>query len=113
VTASYTGFTRIVTRKIAMGIVFILVLVAGLGLLGKGVPGGFMPSEDMGYLMVNVQLPDAASLQRTDTVTQKVEEIVKKHEEVEYITGVAGFSCSPMPCLPTPDLFSFPSKIGA
>ena len=91
-TISYTGFTRIVTRKIAMGLVFILVLVGGLGVLGKLVPGGFMPSEDMGYLMVNIQLPDAASLQRTDAVTKKVETIIGKHPEVEYITGVTGFS---------------------
>ena len=91
-TASYTRLTRIVARKIVMGIVFILVLVAGLGLLGNGVPGGFMPSEDMGYLMVNLQLPDAASMQRTDVVTKKVETIIKKHEEVEFITALAGFS---------------------
>ncbi len=91
-TEAYTGFTRIVARKIAAGIVFILVLVAGMGLLGKLVPGGFMPNEDMGYLMVNIQLPDAASMQRTDVVTKKVEDIVKKHEEVQYVTAVAGFS---------------------
>jgi len=91
-TKAYTGFTRIVTRRIAIGIVFIIVLTAGMGFLGKLVPGGFMPSEDMGYLMVNIQLPDAASMQRTDVVTKKVENIVKKHEAVEYITAVAGFS---------------------
>jgi len=56
------------------------------------VPGGFMPSEDMGYLMVNIQLPDAASMQRTDVITGKVEKIIETHEEVEYITAVAGFS---------------------
>ena len=51
-----------------------------------------MPSEDMGYLMINIQLPDAASMQRADAVTQKVEQIIKTHEEVEYVTSVAGFS---------------------
>jgi len=91
-TQVYTGFTSIVSRKIAIGIVFILVLTGGLGFLGKLLPGGFMPSEDMGYLMVNIQLPDAASMQRADVVTSKVEKIIKKHEEVEYVTAVAGFS---------------------
>jgi HAE1 family hydrophobic/amphiphilic exporter-1 len=91
-TAAYTGFTRIVTRRIAMGLVFMAILTGGLVFLGKLVPGGFMPSEDMGYLMVNIQLPDAASLQRTDMVTKKVEQVIKRHEEVEYITSVAGFS---------------------
>jgi HAE1 family hydrophobic/amphiphilic exporter-1 len=67
-------------------------LTGGLVFLGKLVPGGFMPSEDMGYLMVNIQLPDAASMQRTDEITEKVEKIIENHEEVEYITAVAGFS---------------------
>jgi HAE1 family hydrophobic/amphiphilic exporter-1 len=91
-TVAYTGFTRIVTRRIAMGLVFMAILTGGLVFLGKLVPGGFMPNEDMGYLMVNIQLPDAASLQRTDRVTKKVEQIIKKHEEVDYITSVAGYS---------------------
>jgi HAE1 family hydrophobic/amphiphilic exporter-1 len=56
------------------------------------IPGGFMPEEDMGYLMVNIQLPDAASLQRCDAVSKKVEEIIKKYPEVEFITTAAGFS---------------------
>jgi len=60
--------------------------------LGKLLPGGFMPSEDMGYLMVNVQLPDAASLQRSDVVVKKVEAILRAHEEVEYVTAATGFS---------------------
>jgi HAE1 family hydrophobic/amphiphilic exporter-1 len=91
-TEAYTGFTRIVTRRIAVGLVFIVVLVAGLGLLGKLLPGGFMPNEDMGYLMVNIQLPDAASMQRSDDVTRKVEKIIQQHEEVEFVTVAAGFS---------------------
>jgi HAE1 family hydrophobic/amphiphilic exporter-1 len=91
-TSAYTGFTRIVTRRIAIGLAFMIILTGGLVFLGKLVPGGFMPSEDMGYLMVNIQLPDAASMQRTDEVTKKVEKIIENHEEVEYITAVAGFS---------------------
>jgi HAE1 family hydrophobic/amphiphilic exporter-1 len=91
-TERYTGFTRIVARKIAVGVVIIVVLVAGLGFLGKILPGGFMPEEDMGYLFANIQLPDAASLQRSDAVAKKVEEIIGKYEEVEYVTTAAGFS---------------------
>ncbi len=91
-TAAYTGFTKVVTRKIAIGLVFIIALTVCMGLLGKLVPGGFMPSEDMGYLMVNIQLPDASSLQRSDVVAKKVEQIIKRHEEVEYVTTATGFS---------------------
>ncbi len=92
ITNAYTGFTRIVVRRIAIGIVFMLVLTGGMAYLGKLIPGGFMPSEDMGYLMVNIQLPDAASLQRADVVVKKVESIIKAHDEVAYVTAATGFS---------------------
>jgi len=91
-TKTYMGFTRILTGKIVRGLIFILVVTVAMGFLGKHVPGGFMPEEDMGYLMVNIQLPDAASLQRSDVVAKKVEKILKKYNEVEYITTATGFS---------------------
>ncbi|MBW2607795.1 MAG: efflux RND transporter permease subunit [Deltaproteobacteria bacterium] len=91
-TDAYMGFTRIVARKITIGLIFIVVLSVAMGLLGKLVPGGFMPEEDMGYLLVNIQLPDAASLQRSDAVAKKVEKIIEKYDEVEFITTAAGFS---------------------
>ncbi len=91
-TNAYMGFTRIVARKITMGLIFIVILSIAMGLLGKRIPGGFMPSEDMGYLLVNIQLPDAASLQRSDVVTRKVEKIIEKYDEVQFITTATGFS---------------------
>jgi HAE1 family hydrophobic/amphiphilic exporter-1 len=91
-TNAYIGFTRVVARKISIGVIFIIILAVAMGFLGKRIPGGFMPEEDMGYLMVNLQLPDAASLQRTDAISKKVEKIIRKHKEVEFITTAAGFS---------------------
>ena len=91
-TNAYVGFTKIIARKMYVGMVFIVILSVAMGFLGKMIPGGFMPEEDMGYLMVNIQLPDAASLQRTDAVSRKVEEIIKNQPEVEFITTAAGFS---------------------
>ncbi len=91
-TNAYVGFTKVVARKTAIGLVFLLILTAAMAFLGKRIPGGFMPEEDMGYLMVNIQTPDAASLQRTDAVARKVEKIIKKYDEVEFITTASGFS---------------------
>ncbi|MFO7553882.1 MAG: efflux RND transporter permease subunit [Desulfobacterales bacterium] len=91
-TEVYMGFTRILTGKIVRGLIFILVVTIAMGFLGKKVPGGFMPEEDMGYLLVNIQLPDAASLQRSDVVAQKVEKIIRTYNEVKYITTVTGYS---------------------
>jgi HAE1 family hydrophobic/amphiphilic exporter-1 len=92
VTSGYTKLTRIIARKIVIGLVFMVAITVGTGFVGNLVPGGFMPSEDMGYLMVNVQLPDAASLQRSDVVVKKVEEIIGQHSEVEFVTAATGFS---------------------
>ena len=91
-TDSYMSFTSVVTRKLKRSAVFILVLTIGAGVFGKLVPGGFIPEEDMGYLFVNMQLPDAASLQRSDAIARKIEHIILKHPEVKYVTNVTGFS---------------------
>jgi len=91
-TDAYMTYANIVTRKITRGLMFIGVVTMAMGLLGKMVPGGFMPEEDMGYLLINIQLPDAASLQRTDVVARKVEKIVEEYDEVAYVTSAVGYS---------------------
>ena len=91
-TDSYMSYTNIVSRKIKRGIVFILVMTVGAGIFGSMVPAGFIPEEDMGYFFVNVQLPNAASLQRSDVVTKEIENILEEIPEVDYITTATGYS---------------------
>ena len=91
-TDKYVGLTRVVATNIKKGIMFIIIVVIGLVVLGKLIPGGFMPEEDMGYLFVNIQLPDAASLQRSDAVSKKVEGILAKYDQIEYVTAATGYS---------------------
>jgi len=91
-TDKYVGLTRVVATNIKKGIMFIIIVVIGLAVLGKLIPGGFMPEEDMGYLFVNIQLPDAASLQRSDAVSKKVEGILAKYDQIEYVTAAIGYS---------------------
>ena len=91
-TDSYMSFTSIVGRKLKRSVVFILIMTVGAGIFGSLVPGGFIPEEDMGYFFVNVQLPDAASLQRSNEIAKDVEEILMELEEVEYVTTAAGYS---------------------
>ena len=91
-TKKYMSFTNVVARKINRGLVFIGISVVLLIVFGRFVPGGFIPEEDMGYLFVNIQLPNAASLQRTDVVAKQVEQILKRHAEIEYVTTAAGYS---------------------
>jgi HAE1 family hydrophobic/amphiphilic exporter-1 len=67
-------------------------VVGGILLLGRHVPGGFIPDEDKGYLFVAVQLPEGASLQRTDEILEEVEAIVMATPGVRSAVGVAGFN---------------------
>jgi HAE1 family hydrophobic/amphiphilic exporter-1 len=91
-TDSYMSYTNIVTRKLKRSAVFIVVLTVGAGVFGALLPSGFMPEEDMGYFFVNIQLPNAASLQRSDEVAKDVEKIILSMEEVDYVTTAVGWS---------------------
>ncbi len=88
----YLSFSAIVSRKIGYGLVFIIIVTLLIGVTGKFVPAGFIPEEDQGYVYVNIQLPDAASLQRTSEVVEEVKKIIKKYDGVEMVTSAAGFS---------------------
>ncbi len=91
-TEKYLGFASIVSRKIKRSLIFIAVLTILILLLGKLIPGGFVPEEDQGYFMVNIQLPSAASLQRTLEVVKQVEGILKEYDEIEYNSAIPGYS---------------------
>ncbi len=89
------AYVRVSGALIRKSAVAILVLAgfgaAGFFLSGK-LPTSFVPDEDQGYLYLNVQLPNAASLQRTQEVATKVENLLAKEPGVEYTTTVLGFS---------------------
>ncbi|EFO33708.1 hydrophobe/amphiphile efflux-1 family protein [Roseibium sp. TrichSKD4] len=88
----YTALIRRLVRVSFMGLVAVAGVIVAIGYFGKELPQGFLPLEDQGYLMVDVQLPDGASLERTEGVTQQVVEIAKNTPGVENVTVVNGFS---------------------
>ena len=89
---SYTGVAKVVTSKFKRGVIYIVIFVIGTAFFAGEVPSGFMPEEDQGYILVNAQLPNASSLQRSDEVMKEVEVILKAREDVKYISTVTGFS---------------------
>jgi len=91
-TEGYMSFTSIMARKLKRGVIFIILMSVGAGFFGSLVPGGFIPEEDMGYFFVNVQLPNAASIQRSDVITKQVEQILMEYEEIEFVTTATGYS---------------------
>src|SRR5215471_16258563 len=91
-TDAYVSFAGILIRKIFRSLAFVGVLVYVIVLLVRSIPGGFVPEEDQGYIMVNAQLPDAASLERTDAAMRKTERVLETHEAVEGFNTVSGYS---------------------
>jgi HAE1 family hydrophobic/amphiphilic exporter-1 len=79
-------------HKAAFSIVLLLVIAVFSGLVGSRLPKSFLPEEDQGYLFLNVQLPTAASLQRTDNVAKQIEGILKETPGVQSYNTVVGFS---------------------
>src|SRR5271165_2141155 len=91
-TEGYVRLSGVLIRKS----VFAVILLAGCGVasyfISNKLPTSFVPDEDQGYFYLNIQLPNAASLQRTELVAAKVEDILAKTPGVQYTTSILGFS---------------------
>src|ERR1700757_2716156 len=93
--ATTTGYTRVVNRLLRLSAVVLAVYAGLLFLTGyefKTVPGGFIPTQDQGYVIILAQLPDGASLPRTDAVLEQLSNIVLKIPGVDHAVEIGGFS---------------------
>jgi HAE1 family hydrophobic/amphiphilic exporter-1 len=88
----YLKFSHTLIRKGAIAVLIIGVFAALDGVLGSRLPSSFLPDEDYGYLLLNVQLPPAASLERTDQVLKKVEAILDRTDGIQAYNTIGGFS---------------------
>ncbi|MFC5353700.1 efflux RND transporter permease subunit [Azospirillum himalayense] len=88
----YGGLVGWLSRKLVIGIAVFALLTAGAFLLLRGLPTAFLPAEDQGYFFVNVQLPSAASLSRTETVMTDVTERLRATPGVAHVISIAGYS---------------------
>lgn len=91
-TRGYLNITRLAIRRAALAV----ILFAGLAIFSvyglNRLPTGFVPQEDEGYCVINIQLPDGASLQRTRAVLDDINEMVSKIDGVANFVTVSGFS---------------------
>jgi hydrophobic/amphiphilic exporter-1 (mainly G- bacteria), HAE1 family len=88
----YVGISGVLLRRAAISLLFLAGVAAAAYFIGEKLPGSFLPEEDYGYVFVALQLPEAASLQRTSDAARKVEDIVMHTPGVQGVTSVLGFS---------------------
>jgi hydrophobic/amphiphilic exporter-1 (mainly G- bacteria), HAE1 family len=88
----YVNWSHALIRKAAIAVLILVGFTLVDGLMGRKLPASFLPEEDYGYAFLNVQLPVAASLERTDEVLKKIEGILAKTEGVKYYATIGGFS---------------------
>ncbi len=90
----YEGFVARILRRTGRALVVYAAIVAAVALLFLRLPTSFLPSEDQGYMLVNVQLPPGATIERTTRAMEQVEDFILKQPEVQSMVGVLGFSFS-------------------
>ena len=88
----YLKTSGVIVRHSARTLLFIGISAAAVVILMKQIPTGFLPDEDQGYLITNIQLPNAASLTRTEAVIKQINDVLDKNNNVQSVTSAAGFS---------------------
>ena len=89
-TKGYVSLASIFTRRTFLALVAIAAVAASSGMLGKTLAAGFVPDEDQGIFLINVQLPNASSLERTDKVVTQIEGILARTEGVDSCNAIGG-----------------------
>src|SRR6266446_3481488 len=88
----YVDGSHVLIRKAVVGMLILGGFYLVDGLIGRTLPTSFLPEEDYGYFFMNVQLPAAASLERTDQVLKKIEGMLSTTEGVQAYSTIGGFS---------------------
>jgi len=91
-TAGYVRITGALVRKSALAFVFLAACGVLAAVCGSRLPSSFLPDEDQGYFFMNLQLPNASSLQRTEAVAHQIEAVLARTPGVESTASVIGFS---------------------
>ena len=90
--SGYAGVAQSLLRRSFLAMLLFVGLLLFTGWQFGRVPTGFLPQEDQGYLLVNVQLPDSASLGRTNQVLRQIDDIVEGTDGVQTWVSLGGFS---------------------
>jgi len=91
-TGGYVSCVSWLINRTVITTILFCIICSMLYLLFLRVPGGYLPQEDQGWLLVAEKLPNGASLGRTEKVTKDIYKLTRQEEAVENIVSVTGFS---------------------
>jgi hydrophobic/amphiphilic exporter-1 (mainly G- bacteria), HAE1 family len=91
-TNSFVHTSNVLIHKSAIAMVGLVLVAVVAVFLGRSLPGGFIPTEDQGYMFLALQLPDSSSAQRTDAAEQKITDALLKTPGIEGVIAVTDFS---------------------
>jgi HAE1 family hydrophobic/amphiphilic exporter-1 len=91
-TGGYVNWSHVLIRRWGIALLLLLGVSVIAVTMGKSLPSSFVPEEDQGYAFIQLQLPDAASLQRTDAAMRKMDDILAHTHGVQGFDAIVGFS---------------------
>jgi HAE1 family hydrophobic/amphiphilic exporter-1 len=90
--ATYIDISTVLVHKAGFSLLFLALVALAAIVAGRRLPSAFLPDEDQGYMLASLQLPDAASLQRTNAASQEIEKMMLSTPGVEGCVAVAGYN---------------------
>jgi hydrophobe/amphiphile efflux-1 (HAE1) family protein len=114
----YAAIVRRLVRVSVLGIVLIAASAAGIYFLSLRTPTGFLPEEDQGAFFISLQLPDGASVDRTNAAVRRIETLLQSMPQVQTVFAIVGFSIidgvnEPNSGFVVPVLKPFADRVGA
>ena len=91
-TGGYVSWSHVLIRRWVLSMLALAGIAVVAVMMGKSLPTSFIPEEDQGYAFLQIQLPDAASLQRTDAVMRRIDDMLAHTHGVLSYSGISGFS---------------------
>lgn len=104
-TNKYIRIVNYFTHHISRPIMFLGVVIVLMLLVMRFIPSGFLPEEDQGYFFINIVAPKGGSLEQTDKVTRKIEDILEKTPGIQGFAAVPGYSILDATINPTSGMF--------
>ena len=91
-TNGYVDMSHLLIRKVLITVALLVGFTLVAGWFGGRLPKSFLPMEDQGYFFLNVQLPDASSLERTNAVSRKIDKMLAETKGIAHFNSIGGYS---------------------